>query len=426
MEAVDDLGQRQGPHPRRGEFDGQRHAVEPPADLAHRGGAVGGDGEVGPGQPGAVGEQLDRLVGHDSGGTRHVTSPATPIGSRLVAKIVNLGHAPSSAAISAAHASSRCSQLSSTTSVCRSPMNRTRVSTVERPGWSGNPSARADVAGTSAGSVIGARSTYQTPPGYWPPATAISSARRVLPTPPAPVRVTSRLTASSRRTLRHLVNAANETRELGRKTRAHQRLPGPQRRELVVQIGMTQLHHPFRSGQVPQTVGAQVGEPRIVGQEVGNQITCGSRQHRLAAMGELTQPGGPVDRRADVITLIAQSHLTGVHANTQPDRRQRRPLQVDGARHGIGCAGERDHEAVTFALLDRTHPMMGAHQFGERAIQVATATPISSGSAAHRRVEPSTSASSNVTVPVGTPSLTPSHRSSPTTPYPRPRESLSW
>ena len=34
---------------------------------------------------------------------------------------------------------------------------------VERPGWSGSPSARATVTGTSSGSVIGARSTYHTP-----------------------------------------------------------------------------------------------------------------------------------------------------------------------------------------------------------------------------------------------------------------------
>ena len=53
----------------------------------------------------------------DSDGTRQVTSPATPIGSRLVANSVNPGHAPSSATTSAALASSRCSQLSNTTSI---------------------------------------------------------------------------------------------------------------------------------------------------------------------------------------------------------------------------------------------------------------------------------------------------------------------
>ena len=53
----------------------------------------------------------------DSDRTRQVTSPATPIGSRLVVKSVNPGQAPNRATISAAHASSRCSQLSSITSI---------------------------------------------------------------------------------------------------------------------------------------------------------------------------------------------------------------------------------------------------------------------------------------------------------------------
>ena len=53
----------------------------------------------------------------DSDGTRQLTSPATPIASRLVASNVNRGAAPSRATTSSALASSRCSQLSSTTSI---------------------------------------------------------------------------------------------------------------------------------------------------------------------------------------------------------------------------------------------------------------------------------------------------------------------
>ena len=63
MQAVDDLGQRQRAHPRRRQLDRQRHPVQAPTDLGHGGGVVVGDGEVGPGQSGAVGEQLDGVVG---------------------------------------------------------------------------------------------------------------------------------------------------------------------------------------------------------------------------------------------------------------------------------------------------------------------------------------------------------------------------
>ena len=89
---------------------------------------------------------------------------------------------------------------------------------VERPGWSGSPSARATVTGTNSGSVIGARSTYHTPspnsPETWP---AIWIASRVLPTPPAPVNVTNRFWVSSSRTWVSSASAPNETGELHRK-----------------------------------------------------------------------------------------------------------------------------------------------------------------------------------------------------------------
>ena len=53
----------------------------------------------------------------DSDGTRQLTSPASPIASRLVASKVSLAAPLSTATTSSALASSRCSQLSSTTSI---------------------------------------------------------------------------------------------------------------------------------------------------------------------------------------------------------------------------------------------------------------------------------------------------------------------
>ena len=88
VQAVDDLVQRQRPHPRGGQFDGQRHAVESAADLGDCLDVVVGDSEVGPDPASAVGEQLDSLVGSDSDGTCQFTSPETMRGSRLVARIV--------------------------------------------------------------------------------------------------------------------------------------------------------------------------------------------------------------------------------------------------------------------------------------------------------------------------------------------------
>lgn len=99
----------------------------------------------------------------DREGTPQATSPGTRRGSRLVARTFAAGQAPSSATVSAEHASIRCSQLSRTRRTCRPAMARMRVSIVERPAWSGSASARVTATGTTVGSVIGARSTYHTP-----------------------------------------------------------------------------------------------------------------------------------------------------------------------------------------------------------------------------------------------------------------------
>ena len=46
MQAIEDLGQRQGAHPRGGQLDRQRQSVEATANFRHRRGIVVGDGEI--------------------------------------------------------------------------------------------------------------------------------------------------------------------------------------------------------------------------------------------------------------------------------------------------------------------------------------------------------------------------------------------
>ena len=86
-------------------------------------------------------------------------------------------------------------------------------------------------------------------------------------------------------------------------------------------------------------------------------------------MAEVAQPGRAVDRRADVIAFIAQPHLAAIDPDAQPDRRQRRPLQIERGGHRVGRASERDHEAVTLALLDRANPIMGGDDIRQHLIQ---------------------------------------------------------
>ncbi len=86
-------------------------------------------------------------------------------------------------------------------------------------------------------------------------------------------------------------------------------------------------------------------------------------------MPKISQPRGPVDRRTRVVALIAQLYLAGMHADAQPDRRQRRPLQFQRTRHGVAGTGECQHEAVALALLDGAHAAVDRHEIAQHAVE---------------------------------------------------------
>ena len=48
--------------------------------------------------------------------------------------------------------------------------------------------------------------------------------------------------------------------------------------------------------------------------------------------GQIAQPAGPVDRRPDVVSFVAQLDVAGVEGDAQPDREQRGQLQVERAQ----------------------------------------------------------------------------------------------
>ena len=167
----------------------------------------------------------------------------------------------------------------------------------------------------------------------------------------------------------HFRLASDETRQLHRKMFGGNGIGGAQRREVVVQVGMAQLHNPFGAGQVAQRVGAEVVQRDVWRELVDDKRFRRARQHRLAAVREVAQPGGAVDRRADVVAFVAQVHVAGVHADAQLDRRQRRPLQIQRAGHRVGGAGERDDEAVALTLLDGPHTVVGGDRVGQCLIE---------------------------------------------------------
>ena len=70
-EAVEDLGRREHVDARRRQLDGQRYAVETPADVGHGVAVVVGEREGAVAKPGAVGEQLHTLSRRHGRDTQH-------------------------------------------------------------------------------------------------------------------------------------------------------------------------------------------------------------------------------------------------------------------------------------------------------------------------------------------------------------------
>src|ERR1700733_11176355 len=119
---------------------------------------------------------------------------------------------------------------------------------------------------------------------------------------------------------------------------------------------MAQLHHSLRPWQITQRVTPEIGQPSIDRELVDNQRLGCSRQQSLAAVRQIAEPRSAVDRRAYVVAYVAQLRLPGVHPDPQPDRHQRRLLQLQRTRHRVTGPGERDNEAVAFTLLDPPPP----------------------------------------------------------------------
>jgi hypothetical protein len=105
-------------------------------------------------------------------------------------------------------------------------------------------------------------------------------------------------------------------------------------------------------------VAPEIGQPCIDGELVLNELFGHTRQHGLAAVRQVAQPRGLVDRRARVVALVAQTDVAGVHPDAQPDRRKIRALEFQRARHRVACAGERGDEAVAFTLFDWAHTVV--------------------------------------------------------------------
>ena len=220
--------------PRRGQLDRERDAVQPAADLGHRGAFASVQREVraAPARARSTNSRtasLDQRLARSADRVarrqrqrrhrRRSSRPATPSASRLVASTRSVGAAAQQRARRARRAaSSTCSQLSSTTSARR--VARCSVSVVERraPRLVAHAERGGDRLGDALG--LGERRQVDEPHAVRDArrqrARRARSASRVLPEPPAPVSVSSRASPEQRRdALGELALAAHEARSPG-------------------------------------------------------------------------------------------------------------------------------------------------------------------------------------------------------------------
>ena len=370
MQAVKDLGHRQRAHPRRRQFDRQRYPIQSPADLRDGSRVVVRDGEVTLGQPGPVGEQFDRLIDHRQ--RRHPPRRLTRNTDRLTTcrehgqprRRTQQSDDQLCARVQQVLAVVQHHQHSAIAHKAHHRVDRRAPGLIRQPQRTRHRQRRhrrigdrrqvhiPDAIGVFGRQLV--RDFYRQPRLAHPTGSGQGD---------------QAVAGQQHAHLGNLGATADKAGELGRKITRSNTSRRAQRREVVAQIGMTQLHHPLRAGNTPQLVTAQIGQPHIGGQCVRDHVLGRPRQHRLPTMSQIAQPRRPVDRRTDVIALIAQLHLTGMHADPQADRRQRRALQLQRTRHRVSGPRERHHETVALALLHRPHPAIGGEQIRQRLIQ---------------------------------------------------------
>jgi hypothetical protein len=133
---------------------------------------------------------------------------------------------------------------------------------------------------------------------------------------------------------------------------------------------VTQLRDAYWSGQAPKLVAPRVDQPDTVGKTVLRHVGGNTRQHGLATVCEIAYPRCLVDCRARVIVFVSQLHITGVHADAQPDGCQVCPLQIQCTRDRVSRLRERRHETVTFALLERAHAAVLRDELVDGAVEM--------------------------------------------------------
>ena len=256
--------------------------------------------------------------------------------------------------------STRCSQLSSTSSVWLAARNSRTTASEGAAGRSKTPSVAATAVITCAGSEVGASSTSHTPSAKRSATSAPTcSASRVLPQPPAPTSVTSR-------SLRQQVARPRRRRRRGRRSSSSTRAGCGAPRPAIGAAGRTPPM-PRRSSWntcsgearsrrrwVPRSTSPQVGagaDRRRVPQ--WTPTAAPDRRGRSSESGATVQRRVPCSCRRPAGSRRPCAPRCGSCSGSEVGHgsRSRRSCRSAAVRTASGADGEHRHRRVALPLL---------------------------------------------------------------------------
>ena len=382
-EAIEQRLGREQLRPGGGELERQRQAVEPVAEL-HDGVRRG---DVGPHRLRAFAEQRHRLVAHER---REVELGLALDPQRLAARgeQSQAGTAATSSASGRATPGRRCSRLSHTTCVRRSPMR----AAIAAGSGADAPSRSATAGSTNSASRSGASGTKTVPPAASSPSRRASSIAepRLAGSARADDREHARIAFVDQRDgVEQFLLAAEKRR--GR----HRELDAPRRSERR-ELAIVELVEANRAVEVLEPVLAEVAEGLRVEERRGASARRGSGCRARAQRSALR--GGRPARRTPLPSAWARR--CAVPCAREPYRlraRLARPARPRRLLRRSGTRGRTRRPAYRPRLRPARPPPRGRSADARASASAYPAGPSSCSS----RVEPSMSVKRNVTVPSG-------------------------
>ena len=138
--------------------------------------------------------------------------------------------------------------------------------------------------------------------------------------------------------------------------RAHPQRQVPRRRverhqdgEVAHQARMYDLEHMHRAGKIAQAMLTQISQRHVVGKRSRHERLDRLRHQQLAAVCHTHQPGTPIQRRTEIVT-VAELRLTRMQAHPHRQHLEQQNLRGDRGRYRIGRRSEHRSHPIARVL----------------------------------------------------------------------------